>query len=216
MKTNAPFDEHVSEYEAWYEQFPFVFQSEVAALREMLPEGEALTGIEVGLGTGRVAQALGIKEGIEPSVEMRTLAVRRGIEIMDGVAEELPYGDLRFDFVLMNFCISYFRELHTPFKEAYRVLKNTGALVVGFLDRNSPIGRQYEEKKPVSTFYRNATFYTPGKVLEELRRAGFRHVEFCQTLFNPLDRITSVELPRPGYGDGSFVVARAMKRKQPS
>ncbi len=212
MRPNLPFDSHVAEYEAWYEEYPFVFKSEVEALREMLPEGETLTGIEVGLGTGRFSKALGIKEGLEPSANMRQVAIRRGIEIVDGFAEHMPYADLRFDFVLMSFCISYFKSLHPPFLEANRVLKNDGSLVVGFIDRNSPIGKSYESHKKESTFYKNATFYTVDKVVNELTKAGFRHFKFCQTLFRPLKEITEIEPAKPGYGKGSFVVIQARKR----
>lgn len=213
MKANTPFDEHVKEYEEWFEKYPWVFRSEVEALREMLPVGEKLTGIEVGLGTGRFSKALGIKEGVEPSIAMRSLAISRGIEIMDGVAEELPYGDLRFDFVLMNFCICYFDTLHAPFKEAFRVLKNSGALIIGFIDRDSIIGKDYEARKKDSVFYRSANFYSVDKVLFELNRVGFRHMQLSQTLFHPLDEIKELEQSKPGYGEGSFVVIKAMKRK---
>ena len=212
MKKNLPFEDHVAEYEAWYEDHPFVFSSEVEALREMLPEGDRLTGIEVALGTGRFAKALGIKEGIEPSPNMRAKATRRGIEVVDGVAEHLPYGDLRFDFVLMAFCISYFEDIHVAFREAHRVLKRNGLLIVGFIDRNSTIGKQYEQRKPESTFYKTANFYSVDKVLAELNRAGFKHFKFCQTLFKPLDEIRELEPARSGYGDGSFVVIQAGKK----
>lgn len=212
MKTKLPFDSHVEQYEEWYEEYPHVFRSEVEALREMLPEGDNLVGIEVGLGTGRFSQALGIKEGLEPSVNMRSRAIERGIEVVDGTAENLPYGDLRFDFVLMAFCISYFEDLHAAFMEAYRVLKHDGSLVVGFIDRNSPIGQYYEKHKPESTFYKQANFYTVDKVARELAAAGFRHLTFCQTLFKPLDEIRAFEPSKPGYGEGSFVVVQARKK----
>lgn len=212
MKKQFTFDDHVTVYEAWYEQYPWVFKSEVEALREMLPVGEQLTGIEVGLGTGRFSQALGIKEGVEPSRNMRALAIDRGIEVVDGVAENLPYADYRFDFVLMNFCICYFDDLHTPFKEVHRVLKKDGALVLGFVDKDSVIGRQYEQRRPESTFYRQAKFYSVDKVLYELRRAGFKHASICQTLFGTLDEIGSFQTAKPGHGEGSFVVVKAMKK----
>lgn len=215
MKKHLPFDEHVEEYDAWYDANPFVFQSEVEALREMLPEGDQLSGIEVGLGTGRFSAALKIKEGIEPSIPMRQLAIKRGIEIMDGYAEELPYADMRFDFVLMAFCISYFEELLPPFKEAFRVLKKDGDLIVGFLDKNSPIGKEYEQKKSESIFYKHANFYSVDKVLQELKEAGFRYFHVAQTLFHPLAEITEVEHTKPGYGEGSFVVIKASKKPKP-
>ena len=206
------FDQNVSEYEAWYHEYPFVFQSEVEALREMLPAGDQLSGIEVGLGTGKFAQALGIKEGVEPSAKMREIAIKRGIEILDGYAENLPYKDVRFNFVLMNFCIIYFKSLKKPFKEAFRVLKNDGVLLVGFIDRNSPIGKAYELRKLDSDFYRTAKFYSVEKVMFELSEVGFKHFEYRQTLFHPLDEIVSFEPSKPGYGEGSFVVIKAMKK----
>lgn len=212
MKKHLPFDEHVVEYESWFDTYPYAFQSEVEALREMLPEGDKLTGIEVGLGTGRFSKALGIKEGVEPSVHMRELAIKRGIEIMDGHAEELPYGDLRFDFVLMAFCISYFDELLPPFKEAFRVLKKDGSLIVGFLDKDSLLGKEYEQHKPESLFYKQANFYSVAKVQNELKAAGFRHFEIVQTLFRPVEEISELEHAKPGFGEGSFIVIRADKQ----
>src|SRR5690606_2838681 len=156
-------------------------------LRRMLPAGESPAGIEVGLGTGRFSQALGIKKGVEPSASMRMLASSRGIEVVDGHAEHLPYDDEHFDFVLMSFCISYFNDLHVAFTEAHRVLKKNGVLVLGFLDRNSIIGKQYEDLKDESTFFKTVTVYTVDKVLFELSRARFRNFQFSQTLFRRLE-----------------------------
>ncbi len=212
MDTIKLFDQHVAEYDAWFDQYPFVFQSEIEAVREMLPIGEKLLGIEVGLGTGRYSQALQIKEGIEPSENMRVVAIKRGIETMDAVAEKLPYGDLRFDFVLMLFSIAYFNRLDVAFAEAFRVLKNDGALVIGFIDKNSIIGKQYELRKPESTFYRHANFYSVDKIVQELTDAGFRHFSFCQTLFGELDSINEFQPSKEGYGEGSFVVLKALKK----
>lgn len=213
MKQNIKtFDDHVAEYEEWFDRYPFVFQSEIEAVREMLPEGEHLTGIEIGLGTGRCAKALRIKEGIEPSKNMRALANKRGIETMDAVAESLPYADMRFDFAVMVFCVSYFSDVSTAFKEAFRVLKKDGCLVVGFIDKDSTIGRAYEQRRADSTFYRHAKFYTVDKITTELGMAGFRHFEFNQTLFGELDSIHTLQFSKPGYGEGSWVVVKALKK----
>lgn len=214
MRKELPFNDHTAEYEAWYDRYPHVFRSEVEALREMLPEGDQLTGIEVGAGTGRFSQALGINEGIEPASNMRALAVKRGIKAVDGMAERLPYADLRFDFVLMNFLICYLEGMNKPFKEAFRVLKHDGVLIVGFIDKNSIIGRHYEKRKQESAFYKYARFYPVEKVLSELTRAGFRDMKLSQTLFHALDDIREFQPAKPGYGEGSYVVVKAMK--QPS
>lgn len=213
MKNNIGlFDEHIAEYEEWFERYPFVFQSEVEAVREMLPEGDNLSGIEIGLGTGQYSKALKIKEGIEPSQNMRSIANKRGIETMDAVAEKLPYGDLRFDFVLMLFCVSYFKDINQAFKEAFRVLKNDGSLVLGFIDKDSAIGKTYELRRPDSVFYRHASFYSVNKITEELKLAGFRWFKFNQTLFGELDSINALQTAKKGTGEGSFVVVKALKK----
>ncbi|MCC8426612.1 class I SAM-dependent methyltransferase [Mucilaginibacter sp. UR6-11] len=102
------------------------------------------------MGTGRFAEALGIKEGVDPLSGMREKASKRGINVRNARAEALPYKDLSFHVVLMVFCISYFEDLHAAFKEAYRVLKDKGGLIVGFIDKNSPIGEYYENRKVFS------------------------------------------------------------------
>lgn len=205
-----PFETHAEEYDAWYETYPYVFQSEAEALREALPIGD-IQGIEVGIGTGRFAQALGIKEGIEPARAMREMAKERGIEVIDAVAEELPYKDLRFDFVLMAACINYFDGLVPAFKEANRVLKLNGTIIVGCIDKHSPIGQYYESIRQENIFYKQATFYTVDQVSEALRASGFSGLEYTQTLFGNLNEINEFQPAEPGYGDGSFVVIKAFK-----
>lgn len=211
MIRSLPFNDHVAEYEAWYEKYPFVFQSEVEAIRDLLPAGEALYGMEVALGTGRFARELGIKEGIEPSPNMRALALKRGIEALSGEAESLPYKDMKFDFVLMAFCISYFDDLPAAFREARRVLKNGGSLIVGFIDKDSLIGKYYASRKSHSVFYRQANFYSPKRITAELKDLGFKDLQYSQTLFHELDEIREFEPARPGFGEGSFVLIKAIK-----
>jgi ubiquinone/menaquinone biosynthesis C-methylase UbiE len=211
MIRTLPFDEHVAEYEKWFGKYPFVFQSEVEAVRDLLPKGNNISGIEVALGTGRFAKELGIKEGIEPSPHMRALALKRGIEVLSAEAEHLPYKDMKFDFVLMAFCISYFEDIHRAFKEAQRVLKIGGALIIGFIDKESIIGKFYEERKPESVFYKQANFYTPKRIIAELKQLKFKDLQFSQTLFHALDDIKEFEPAKPGYGEGSFVLIKAIK-----
>lgn len=205
------FENHTLEYDNWFNKHQNVFRSEVEAIRDMLPLGNS-HGIEVGLGTGRFSVALGIKEGVEPSFSMRRMAVKRGIEVMDAVAEKLPYKDMHFDFVLMASCISYFYDMKRAFREAQRVLKKDGSFIIGFIEKNSIIGKYYEEKRQKNPFYKLATFYTTSRIISELEAAGFHNFEFSQTLFNELDKITEFQAAKPGYSEGSFVVVKAYKK----
>lgn len=209
MLKTIPFEIHTEEYEEWFEKYKYAYESEIAAIQEQLP---ALgLGIEIGVGTGRYAVPLGIKEGIEPSDKLRSIATQRGIEVMNAYAEKLPYKDMRFDFVLMVFCISYFDDINAAMKEAYRVLKRNGSLVIGFIDKNSLIGKQYEQRKSKSIFYKYVVFFPVDKVISVLKNAGFKDLTFNQTLFHDLDKIKEIEQAKEGYGEGSFVVIKAIK-----
>ena len=211
IKTN-PFQKSAIEYDTWYDKYPFVFQSEVATIRQqMLNLPEQITGIEVGLGTGRFASALGIKEGIEPVNEMAEFAIKRGIEVMKGTAENLPYRDLHFDFILYV-TICYLDNVTSALKEAHRVLKNDGSIILCFLDQDQAIAKSYEAKRKDSHFYKNARFYNVDRVKTLLENTGFRNFEFSQTLFDNLDDIDEVQPPKEGFGEGSFVVVRATKK----
>ncbi len=211
MSKTEVFEKHAIEYDAWFDKHKAVFQSEVDALRDMLPPGDS-HGIEVGLGTGRFAAALGIKEGVEPAESMRAIAISRGIEVMDGTAERLPYKDLHFDFVLMTSCISYVDDLDEAFREARRVLKPGGRLILGSIEKDSVIAKTYEARREQSRFYHQATFYSTERLLERMKNAGFGHFEITQTLFRPLGEIDTPEPARPGHGEGSFVIIKALKK----
>lgn len=211
LKTEI-FDKYVEDYEAWYDKYPEVYQSELAALKEQfkkLPEN--IRGIEVGIGTGRFAKPLGIKEGIEPSEAMAKKAVRRKIEVLKGVAEYLPYGDLQFDFVLFV-TICHLDNVKLAIEQAHRVLKHKGAIIIGFLDKDQSVAKEYKERSERSTFFNKVQFYSVKYIKEIIEETGFKNLEFNQTLFGTLDSIKEIQLPKSGYGQGSFVVIKATKK----
>ena len=206
------FSENVKAYEAWYEDYPEVFNSEVKAIKEQLLKlPENIKGIEIGLGTGRFAQLLGIKEGVEPSEEMAVKASERGIEVVSGTAENIPFKDLQFDFVLFV-TICYLDNIKEALREAKRVLKPKGNIIIGFIDKDQKIGKAYQEKRQQSTFFRYANFYSVARIQKLLEGAGFKNLEFNQTLFGELDEIDEVQFPKAGFGEGSFVVVKAVKK----
>ena len=209
MPKTEPFEKFTERYEAWFERHGYAYLSELEAVRKLLPkEGK---GAEVGVGTGRFAAPLGIKLGVEPSKAMAEIARRRGIEIIEGVAESLPFPDESLDYLLMVTTICFVDDPEKALREAYRVLKPGGVLIIGFVDRNSPIGQEYERNKENSVFYREARFFSTDELLELLKKVGFRKFEIVQTLFHRLDEIKEIEPVKLGYGEGSFVVIKAVK-----
>lgn len=206
------FNNYVEDYEAWYDKYPEVYESELAAIREQLTKlPENIRGIEVGVGTGRFAQPLGIKEGIEPSEEMAKKAISRNVEILKGVAENLPYGDLQFDFVLFV-TVCHLENIKLAIEQAHRVLKHKGSIIIGFLDKDQSIAKEYTERRQYSTFFKKANFYTVNYIKQIIEESGFKNLEFNQTLFGDLNTIKEVQLPKPGFGEGSFVVVKATKK----
>ncbi len=203
------FEEYFKEYEAWFDKNPSIYQSELEALRSQLPEGG--TGLEIGVGSGRFAGPLGIKTGVDPSAGMRTLAETRGIKTVNAKAEELPFDDASFDYVMMVTTICFLDDVMASFREAYRVLRAPGVLIVGFIDKDSFLGKQYQDKKSGNKFYQCATFYSVREVLQLTQEAGFKRLNFVQTLFADIHSIKTIQPFKKGYGQGGFVVIKAQK-----
>lgn len=209
MAKIKPFEGHSYQYEHWFERNKFVYESELQAIREQLPEtGE---GLEIGVGSGRFAAPLGIKLGIEPSKKMGEIAKQRGIDVIDGIAEALPFDDAQFDFALMVTTICFLDNIEAAFREVYRVLKPSGRLIIGFINKDSFIGKLYQQHKNESVFYKEATFYSVDEVVSYLEKTSFKDFNFTQTIFHNLTEIRDIEPIKKGYGEGSFVVIRAIK-----
>lgn len=206
MTNTAPFDELAAEYDAWFEHHDDIYHAEFAAVRSVLPASGR--GMEIGVGTGRFAAPLGIPIGVEPSCPMAELARQRGIEVLEGVAESLPFADGSFDFAIMVTVVCFLDDVAKAFQEACRILKPQGTLIVGFIDRESPLGHQYSQQKMQSRFYRDANFYSVAELESLLNMAGFSNFAYRQALF-PEEITCSVV--QEGHGSGGFVVISAYK-----
>lgn len=209
MSKTQPFDEYANEYDEWYERDRFAYESELAAIKSLMPE----TGnkIEVGAGTGRFAAPLKVDIAVEPSAKMRKIAEKRGVDIIEGAAERLMFVENWFDIVLMVTSIEFFDDIESALNEARRVLKRNGSIIIGFIDKESLIGREYEEKRGESRFFKDARLFTVPEVISFLENAGFKDFEFRQTIFRALEDIKEVEPVKEGYGEGSFVVVKGKK-----
>lgn len=209
MPKTEPFDQYAGEYEDWFVFHKFAFQSELNAIKKALPDNG--NAIEVGIGSGIFAAPLGIKEGIDPSKAMREKAKKKGVSVMDAVAENLPYADNSKNGILMVTTISFVDDIYKSFQEVHRVLKEDGHFIIGFVDKNSPIGKFYLEQKNENVFYKDAIFFGTEEVYEILKDTGFRINNTYQTVFGKIDEINKIQNVMVGYGEGSFVVIKAQK-----
>ena len=209
MPKTEPFDKCFKEYEEWFVQNAAVYSSELKAIKDIsvVPEN----AVEVGIGSGLFAEPLGIKTGIEPSEAMREKAKERGIHVVDGVAEYLPWKDNSIDYVLMVTTICFVDDVKKSLSEVYRVLQNRGSFILAFVDKNSPVGQLYQKNMKKSLFYKDATFFSTEELYEYLKEAGFSIKKTQQTVFGLLNEVVKVQEPREGYGEGSFVVIHTVK-----
>jgi SAM-dependent methyltransferase len=93
MPKTAPFDEQANAYDVWFEEHYDLYLAELAAVRSFIPGSGS--GVEIGVGTGRFAASLGIPVGVEPAPRMAELARKRGVEVLESVAEALPFSSRR-------------------------------------------------------------------------------------------------------------------------
>ncbi|MCC7325726.1 MAG: methyltransferase domain-containing protein [Burkholderiales bacterium] len=211
MATSAAFEQHTARYEAWFERHDAAYISELLALRPFVPlQGR---GLEIGVGSGRFAAPLGIQMGIDPSPAMLAHARARGLDVIQAVAERLPFPDDSFDHVLVVTTLCFVDSPAATLAEARRVLRPGGTLVIGFIDRESPPGRDYQARKAESVFYRNATFHSAADVERLLLDARFSIRAWGQTLSRPLDPVQDIEPLRPGRGVCAFAVVQARNDK---
>ena len=209
MPKSDAFDNHAIEYDKWFESHPIEYAQELKTIKELLPENGI--GVEIGAGTGRFTQSLGISLGIEPSENMRNIASSRGVNIIDGTAESLPINDDMYDYALLVTTVCFLDSLELAFIEAHRILKENAYIIIGLIDKHSSLGKKYEQKKKNSNFYKDATFHSVEEIRRALKNTGFNNFEYCQAILpGDTDDCSGAKI-KSGYGEGSFVVLRAQK-----
>jgi len=201
------FDRHYKKYDAWYDRNKYTYLSELKAIKKCLPKKGK--GLEIGVGTARFAAALGIKFGIDPSINMIKIAKRRWVDARVGVGEDLPFKNNSFDYVAIIITLAFVKDPQKVLKEARRVLKKNGKVVIGIIDKDSFLGKFYHKKKGI--FYKKANFLSVGYLTELLKSLGFKYLSYYQTIFKLPDKITSVQSPEKGFGKGGFVIINARK-----
>lgn len=210
MAKIGPFEKHLDLYEDWFVRNRQVYESELKAIRHLLPqEGN---GVEIGVGSGIFAAPLGIKTGVEPSPRMTEKAKERGLVVTEGIAEKLPFQDQSFDYALMVTTICFVDDLQKSLLEVFRILKNKGVFVLAFVDKDSPVGQDYLRMKEKSLFYKEATFFSADELKDALTTSGLVTEDIVQTVFGHLEEVKTVQDFKPGYGEGSFVVIRSVKK----
>jgi ubiquinone/menaquinone biosynthesis C-methylase UbiE len=228
------FDEYADAYDAWFLENRQVLGSELLLLRRAI--GEPGRALSVGCGSGLFESLLQrehgvlIGFGVEPAEGMARIAEKRGLSVKSGVAEALPYGDGEFDTVIQNGTPGYTKDLAQAFREALRVLRSGGHLVVldvpaessyGLLYRLATVLGSWKDPRLAGSapahpypieFAAAAHWRTTEEKAALLRESGFADLQFFQTLTrHPRYSDDAVEEPSEGFDRGDYVAIRARK-----
>jgi SAM-dependent methyltransferase len=211
---SSPFDLLADQYDSWYDgKGRLAFEIELAALRPLLAELPK-PWLEVGVGTGRFAQALGIPLGIDPSPALLPKARQRGIEVLYGEGEELVFRAGSFGTVFLLTTWEFLTDPLKVLRECRRVLRADGRLVNAYLDREGKWGASYVERgRQGHPLFSHARFDTHEDVKRLTEQAGFEVTKTVSTLFQGPGETVVKEESRPGFVRGaSFVVLVASPR----
>ncbi|MFN4182933.1 MAG: class I SAM-dependent methyltransferase [bacterium] len=196
------FEEHRDRYDEWFEKTPGreIFAIELEALRQEAKKFPH-PWLEVGVGTGRFAQALGIEYGVDPSSKMLEMAKKRGITVYHASGEDLPFPDESFYLVFLIVTICFLENVSGVLREIRRVLKKDGGLIIGTILAGSPWAEFYQKKaaEEGNPFYRYAHFYSLEEIQHFLKQADFHLVRIISTLVQP-PGLTRDVLEMPTWG----------------
>lgn len=151
-------DYSVDDFDLDIEHLPdstFLFQRmEDTLVREGTVTGGRTLDVACGVGklAARFQQAGGEAWGIEPSADMLALSrfviERDAVALTRGVAETLPYQDTTFDRIVCMGALDHFVEPRSFMREAARILKPDGRVVIALANYDSfscRIGRPLQQ-----------------------------------------------------------------------
>ena len=105
---------------------------------------------------------------------------------MQAGAEAIPFKTRTFDSVFFITSLCFIDDYVLAIREAARVIKNGGQLVVGFIPLESQWGVFYQKKKEEGhNIYRYARFFRSEELISLVTNEGFLLEGAVSTLFQP-------------------------------
>jgi tRNA-Thr(GGU) m(6)t(6)A37 methyltransferase TsaA len=208
------FDVLTDKYDAWYDSADGrpLYESELKCLAPMV-EGSPKPILEIGVGTGRFAMHFPDVTGIDPSLNALKVAERRGVKTVHGYGENLPFDNESFGCVLIIVTLCFVERPLDVLREAGRVLRKDGTIIIGLVPKDSPWGVFYEGKKRAGhPFYSSARFYTTKELENMLRKSGLKISRIMSTLLQKPDESRKTEEPVEGnVRNAGFLCIEAKK-----
>lgn len=234
MTNNNGFDQYADRYDAWFMENLNVLYSEAALVASTLKGAGRI--LSVGCGSGLFEQILArdydihIVDGIEPSAGMAAISTARGMKVQISTAEDAEIAAGEYDTILFNGTPSYITQLKTVIEKVYKALPERGRIVLIDVPKESSYGLLYNLAKAVGTwdhpllegcvppnpypieFVKVANWRTTAEKVKMLEEAGFKSLQFSQTLTrHPLNSNRTFEAPIEGSDSGDYVAIVAWK-----
>lgn len=208
------FNERAEEYDNWFENsLPFAIEK---AAIQSLNISFSPPVLEVGVGSGRFAEALQIPLGIDPAMPPLLLAKRRGICTCQAIAEELPFATSSIGAIFLLFTFCFLESPSRFLQECTRVLRHDAPLIIGFVPADSIWGQQLRRKRERGhPFYKTAQLSTIAQIQQLLTEHGFFIFTSASTLYQTPEQLEKFESARPGLDENAgFVVIAARHNKK--
>ncbi|MGD9676852.1 MAG: class I SAM-dependent methyltransferase [Vulcanibacillus sp.] len=178
----AWFDIFASEYDSWYSSDlgSFVDEIEKELVEKVAIFNSNEKVLDIGAGTGNYSIWMAKKgldvTSIDQSKGMLEVARKKSekenlnINFIYGDAHSLDFEDCTFDIVISVTAIEFMENASIVLKEAYRVLKPKGRLVVGLLTKNSSWGEMYRQsiKENPDSIFSKAHLYEEDELMHLL------------------------------------------------
>ena len=137
------YNKTAKEYDKWHIETKSAKISDAwnfANLKKFVANNKIHKTLDLGCGTGRLSNSLlQISDqvyGVDVSTEVLKIAKKKYPKLKLSQAEvtDLPYQDNYFDLIIINGSLHHFFAVEETLKEAYRVLKSGGLLVIELAD----------------------------------------------------------------------------------
>lgn len=200
------FNTRADEYDSWFEN-SLLFAIETVAIKTLLVP-LTTPALEIGVGPGRFTQALGSDFGIDPANAPLHIAAGRDIKVCQAVGETLPFCSNSFARVSLFFTLCFVQNPGQVLHEAYRVLREDGHFLLGFVPSTSQWGKALLKKKEAKhPFYEYARFFTIKELKTLVRTSGFSIHNAMSSLYQAPESVDTMETPRPGMDEFAGFVA---------
>ena len=214
-KDKDVFETLTERYDSWYDSKDkgrYLYESELRCLKSLVDLQEDHI-LEIGVGTGRFAMHFPNAVGADPSLNALGMAKSRGIKTVQARGEILPFKNETFGYVLTIITLSFVDNPLDVLREARRVLKREGHIIIGFVEKNSTWGFLYSEKKRDGRpFYSDARFFSFSEIEGLLQESDLKITTVKSTLLQRPEETRRVELPVEGYEKmAGFICVKAEK-----